>query len=100
MLAAAISAWELPAWGTGVLAARGLALPVSGLTGVGKELNQVIFPFFLSSSLLNLLTYLSLTSRNLSSLTILMNCWHLSIILSDTIDASFDLLNSLFGVVT
>ena len=88
------SAWELPAWGTEVLAAGGLALPVWGLTRVGKELNQVIFPFFLNSSLLNLVN-LPFFDFKKSKLTYLIDellaCIHK---LSGTIDASFDLLNS------
>ena len=58
-------------------------------------LNQVIFPCFLSSNLLNLLTYLSLILRNLSSSTLSMNCCHLSIVEVDIMDASFDLCKSL-----
>ena len=60
----------------------------------GTALNQVIFPCFLRSNLLNLFTC-PLILRNLSSPTLSINYWHLSIFEVDTIDGSFDLLDSL-----
>ena len=94
-----LSAQELPIWGEETLATQGPALSAQGLPG-GTTLNQVIFPCFLSCSLLNLPTCLSLILRNLNSLTLSINCWHLSITEVDIIDASFDLLNSLCLVLS
>ena len=93
----ALSAWELPTWGGETLAAENQhSLPRDCLFVWGEQaLNQVIFPCFLRSNLLNLLTCLSIILRNLSSLTLSINCWHLSIIEVDTKDVSFDLLNPL-----
>ena len=70
------------------------SLPGNYLPG-GTTLNQVKFPSFLRSNLLNFFTCLSLISRNLSSLTLCINCWYLSMIEVDTKDASFDVLNSI-----
>ena len=69
-----------------------LALPAWGLALL---VTQVIFPSFLRSNLLNLFICLSLILRNLSSLTLSIKHWHLSIVGVEIIDASFDLLNSL-----
>ena len=71
------TALVLPAWGLALLA------------------SQVIFPSFLRSNLLNLFICLSLILQKLSSLTLSINSWHLSMTEVDIIDASCDLLNSL-----
>ena len=102
-----LPAWELAVWRKNFWLPGQQCLPMNYLTEgdclprdcmlvwVVTALSQVIFLCFLSSNLLNLLTCLTLILRNLSSLTLSMNCWHLSIIEVDTKDASFDLLNSL-----
>ena len=72
---------------------RGRALVV-------MEASQIIFPSFLLSNLLNLLTCLLFTLLNLSSLTFSTNIWHFLKMEVDKIDASFNLHNSvLFGIV-
>ena len=65
-------------------------------------LNQVIFPCFLSSNLLNLLTCLPSILKNLSSFTLSINCWQSSIspIEVDNRDTSFDLLKYLCLVLS
>ena len=78
--------------GTTCLRGAVLALPAWGLTLL---VSQVIFPSFWRSNLLNFFICLSFILRNLSSLTLSINCWHLSMVEVDTIDTSCDLLNSL-----
>ena len=59
-----------------------------------QVLNQVILPSF-CSNLLNLLIFLSITSKYLGFLTLSTNSWHCSKEVVEIMDASLDLHKSL-----